>query len=511
MGCLGAQPKMRWTRSRTIRAALIGASCLLLTLSRESRAQSQSESWDALFIGNTKVGYIRTSVEPVKDRDRSLVNVRVDFNLTVRRGADSIAMDVQYGTIETPEGEVLRLDTRTHASSQVIRVHGDVVNEKMTLKIANGDQRQEQVIPWTADVRGPYGPELSFARSPMKQGEVRKLKTFVPDVNKVVEATLTAQSVEKVPLGGGAIRDLLRVEQAVVGPDNKPMPEMSQTFWVDSLGQVLKTFNDTYGGITAYRTTKEAATRKVIKADQFDLIGEMVVKVARKITNPENSRDIVYKVSMTDADPFSFFPEDRRQSIKSGTEPKTAVLTVKTAGPEFGEAGPETVGDEYLRSNPLVTSNDLNVVRLARKAVGTATDPWQKAQAITRWVANNIKNKNFETSFAPADEVARTLQGDCTEHGVLTAAMCRAEGIPARVVVGLVYASQLGGFGYHMWNEVYVNRRWVAVDSAFDQNNVDAVHLKLSETSLDGVSPFETFNSVARVATKLKIEAVEVR
>ena len=139
------------------------------------------------------------------------------------------------------------------------------------------------------------------------------------------------------------------------------------------------------------------------------------------------------------------------------------------------------------------------------------TDPWAKAQAINKWVATNLKNKNFETSFAPADEVARTLAGDCTEHGVLTAAMCRAEGIPARVVVGLVYANHLGGFGFHMWNEVYVNRRWVAIDATFDETQVDAVHIKLSESSLDGVAPFETFLAVARVFGKLKLEAVEVR
>ncbi len=504
---------MRWIESRKVQATLLGAICLLAASSNEARAQAPSESWDALFIGNNKVGYIRTSVEPVKDNEnnRSLVRVRVDYNLTVRRGADSVSMDVQYGTIETPDGEVLRLDTRTHASNQVIRVHGDVIDGKMTLKIENGNQTQQEVIPWAADVKGPYGPELSFSRSPMKPGEVRKLKTFVPDLNKIVEATLAARSLEQIPLGGGAVRELLKVEQTAVTLDNKPMPEMTQTFWVDAVGQVLKTFNDTYGGTTSYRTTKEAATRNVNKIDQFDLIGGLVVKAARKISNPENSRDIVYKVTMTDSDPSAFFPVDRRQTIKAGPDPKTVTMTVKTAGPDAGTAGPETVGDEFTRSNPLVTSADSQVIRLARKAVEGQTDPWLKAQAITKWVAANIKSKNFETSFAPADEVARTLQGDCTEHGVLTAAMCRAEGIPARVVVGLVYASHLGGFGYHMWNEVYVNRRWVAVDSAFDQNQVDAVHIKLSETSLDGVSPFETFSSVARVATKLKLEALEVR
>ena len=103
-----------------------------------------------------------------------------------------------------------------------------------------------------------------------------------------------------------------------------------------------------------------------------------------------------------------------------------------------------------------------------------------------------MKNKNFATAFAPASEVARNLSGDCTEHGVLTAAICRAVGIPARVAIGLVYVDHLGGFGFHMWNEVYVNRRWVAIDAAFDQTEVDAVHIKLSDTSLDGVSPLRS-------------------
>ena len=62
-----------------------------------------------------------------------------------------------------------------------------------------------------------------------------------------------------------------------------------------------------------------------------------------------------------------------------------------------------------------------------------------------------------------------------------------------------------------MWNEVYVNRRWVAVDSAYDQSQVDAAHIKLSDSSLDGVAPFESFLPVTRVIGKLKMEVVEIR
>ena len=62
-----------------------------------------------------------------------------------------------------------------------------------------------------------------------------------------------------------------------------------------------------------------------------------------------------------------------------------------------------------------------------------------------------------------------------------------------------------------MWNEVYVNRRWVAIDSAFDQSEVDAVHLKFDDSSLDGVSPFDSFLAVARAFKKLGLRPLEIR
>src|SRR5262249_62368451 len=94
----------------------------------------------------------------------------------------------------------------------------------------------------------------------------------------------------------------------------------------------------------------------------------------------------------------------------------------------------------YLRPNAMIESEDTRVASLAMRATVGLADPWQKAQAIQHWVHQNIKSKNFETTFAPASEVARDLTGDCTEHGVLTAAMCRSVGIPCRVVVGLIYS-----------------------------------------------------------------------
>jgi transglutaminase-like putative cysteine protease len=158
-----------------------------------------------------------------------------------------------------------------------------------------------------------------------------------------------------------------------------------------------------------------------------------------------------------------------------------------------------------------VTSDDIRVRSQATRVTRGLVDPWQKASAINRWVHQNVRDKNFRIAFAAASEVARNLSGDCTEHSVLAAAMCRAVGVPARVAVGLIYVDEHEGFGFHMWDEVFVNNRWVAIDPSWDQTTVDAVHIKLSDSSLDGVAPFEAFLPVAAVVGKITIEPVEVR
>ena len=277
--------------------------------------------------------------------------------------------------------------------------------------------------------------------------------------------------------------------------------------WVDSAGQVLKDEQDIFGGIVMYRTTKEAAMSPGGPI-QFDLIKSTVIKVARDLPDPEQTRQVKYRITFKSGDPTQTIPTDSRQSVQltsraneassdaKTTGPLDAILEVKTPGPLDGQPGPAEVDAQYLKPNVLITSEDSRVRRsVASKPRRAAVDPWEKAQRINHWVFENIRDKNFGVAFAAANEVARNLSGDCTEHAVLAAAMCRAAGIPARVVVGLVYVEQLKGFGYHMWYEVYVNQRWVALDPTLDQSSVDAVHIKLSDSSLEGVAPFRSLHA----------------
>jgi len=150
------------------------------------------------ILSGKRIGFVHTYVSPVKDRGRSLVRVRVDMETTFKREKDVVTTKMRFGTIETPEGEVLRMDSRIQASSQEMRTFGDVINNQMKIILEGAGQRQELTIPWGNDIRGPYAAEQSFSRKPMTAGETRTLKMFMPELNKVCDLTLAAKRAEPV-------------------------------------------------------------------------------------------------------------------------------------------------------------------------------------------------------------------------------------------------------------------------------------------------------------------------
>jgi transglutaminase-like putative cysteine protease len=379
----------------------------------------------------------------------------------------------------------------------------------MILKLDGNGQHQELTIPWGPEVRGPYAPEQSMAKKPLKEHEQRALRMFIPDLNKIADITLVARGIEPVILGDGSTRSLLRIEQTTQ-VDGKARPEFNNTMWVDSGGQVLKAEQETFGKLVTYRTTREGAL-SAGGPIQFDLINGTVIKAARLIPNAEQTRYVKYRLTYRGDDLEQTIPSDARQSLRREGTSADAIVEVRSGGPLDGQPGPAAVDDKFSKPNVLINSEDSQVRSLTQRLTRGLADPWTKAQRINHWVFQNIRDKNFGVGFASASEVARNLAGDCSEHAVLTAAMCRAAGIPARVVVGLVYVGKHRGFGYHMWNEVYVNQRWVAIDPTWDQTTVDAAHIKLSESSLEGVAPFEAFVPILKVAGKLDIEPLELR
>jgi hypothetical protein len=100
-----------------------------------------------------------------------------------------------------------------------------------------------------------------------------------------------------------------------------------------------------------------------------------------------------------------------------------------------------------------------------RKELGDTSKP-TRAELVA-FVAR-ILEEGGDRGWDIASVVARRRQGDCTEHAVLTAALARLRGIPARVAVGVALVSgetTHGAFG-HAWAELLENGEWKVADAA---------------------------------------------
>src|SRR5262249_25287007 len=170
-------------------------------------------------------------------------------------------------------------------------------------------------------------------------------------------------------------------------------------------------------------------------------------------------------------------------------------------------------GKQFLAANSFIESDDKTVVALAKKAVGDETDAWKKAQKIEKWVHENMK-VNTSTGFPTAAKIAKDLEGDCRQHALLTAAMCRAAGVPSRTAIGLLYVREQGRspvFGFHMWTEVWVRGKWLGLDAVLGKSGIGATHLKMADHSWAETVTLAPLLPVARTLGKLKIEVVSTK
>jgi transglutaminase-like putative cysteine protease len=103
------------------------------------------------------------------------------------------------------------------------------------------------------------------------------------------------------------------------------------------------------------------------------------------------------------------------------------------------------------------------------------------AGLILGWVFENLE-KTPVVSIPDAREILTQRKGDCNEHATILTALLRAAGIPARIVVGVVYKD--GRFYYHAWNEAYINR-WISMDATLKQMPADATHIKLIDGGIE--------------------------
>jgi hypothetical protein len=463
------------------------------------------ESWDIFRIQGSRLGSGRTTLRHATEDGRTVLKVEQTMTLTVKRFGDSATIEMRYADTETPDGQLLGFESEMRQGPTPTRTVGRVQGDRLFLEITTEGQRQQMTVPWTAGLGGMLAPDLSLLREPMKPGQRRTVRHFTIADNQVSETEMTAGQEESVQLLAGSFR-LLRIDcvERLSGGQ-----KIKGVFWTDASGESMKSWQEPMN-MESIRVPKDVATAKT-EPPTVDLGRETLVPVSGPLPDrPHDCRQIRYRVHLDGSDPSEVFVSGPSQQVKR-IDANTAELTVYAIRPGRNDGNPDARQDPPTdadrKPNNFIQSDDARIVADAQAAAGAETDPWRVAVALERFVHDAVKQKDFTQAFATAAEVARTREGDCTEHSVYLAALARARGIPARVAIGLVCVS--GTLGYHMWTEVYVDGRWIAVDGTLAKGGIGAGHLKLTQSSLAGAAAYSSFLPVVQVIGRLKVEVLD--
>ncbi|UCD48895.1 MAG: transglutaminase domain-containing protein [Phycisphaerales bacterium] len=477
---------------------------LLLAICLPGRAAEETD-YSAVFMQGKKVGYaIHTrKVEGGK------VTTSEQVSITISRLGVPVTVKMTETSVETTEGKPLAFESIQLLGFVTMKVTG-TVNDRGIIEMANSSlgSVQNSTMPWPEGAVMAEGLRLLTLEKGLNAGVEYTVKVFNPGITNALEANVSIGEKKNVDLLGRVVK-LTEVTTTMVMPGTG---SVATTSYVDDEMQTLKTTTAIAGmQVEIVECAKEFALGD---DDVLELIGMMFVDSPTSLGNPRLASSITYWLAPHPGADFAVPTTDNQKAERlADGKIKLVVRPVSAAG---GATFPYNGNDpellEALESTRFLQSDHEDVLKLARQAVGSTEDAAEAVQRIEAFVADYIENRSLSVGYASAAEVLESRQGDCSEFAVLTAALCRAVGIPAQVVVGIAYVQDFAGhegFGGHAWTQAHVGDRWIGLDAAFKgsgRGGHDAGHIALA---VGNGEPGDFFNMASALGA-FKIEKLEV-
>ncbi|MFF2484491.1 transglutaminase domain-containing protein [Paenibacillus sp. NPDC058071] len=164
--------------------------------------------------------------------------------------------------------------------------------------------------------------------------------------------------------------------------------------------------------------------------------------------------------------------------LQLGNGEYTVSVLENTSGNKYKVVGQEKVSLNladskivYLNSIQNVNWNDSKkAVQKAKELTANKKTDREKVKAIYEYIITNVAYDNDLAAKAPTDylpNIDKTLTSKkdiCYGYAALFAAMTRSLDIPTKLVMGTTsYVKE-----YHAWNEVFLDGKWVIVDTTVD-------------------------------------------
>lgn len=468
------------------------------------------DRWYSVELMGGKAGWMHSQ----QQRKGETIVTRTKMQFTMGRGGAGIEITMASEFVETLTGKPISMRSQQ-------KLGASPVDTTWTFKDG------------TAEVVTKQGGRATTETKPMPDGEWvtpavaerEMLARFKAGEKTISASTLAAETglevITQTRTGFEPVTLTIEgkpVEAIKTTVTTDAMGGVASTEWLDKSGELIKSETN-LGGIAVIMTRSSKGEAQA-EGDGFapEIMVKTFVKPDKPIKDPRTSTRAVYVLSVEGED-MPELPSAAAQKVEP-LSPTSARVTVDASRPQPAPAE-DVKNAVFLASSSAADLTDDKITALTAKALKDApADKAQRAELLRRAVYEHISDKNLGTAMATASEVVRTRSGDCSEHGVLLAALLRADKIPSRVATGLIYADSFAGsreiFGYHMWAQALLDGpegpRWVDLDGTFPPvMTFDATHISIAHYDLGNDTLNQSLIGLARVLGRLeiKVESVE--
>ncbi len=430
----------------------------------------------AVLVDGKKMGHLihRRQV------DGGIVSTTEQMSLAVGRGDFLMNVEVTTTSTETVGGEPVGFEYSQTMGILSQKTVGRIDKSgKLQLTITSAAGATSQTMDWPEGALMVEGMRLVELRHKLVEGTTFTVKYFDPSMLTAMEATVKVGPKCDVDLFGR----VLKLTETTVTM-RMPTGSVTTVAFVDDQLETLKATTELMG----MKLEIIACDREFALGDNdvVDFLDKML------LPSPTPLTDIAQKSSAT----YFIVPREQMQLQFPAGDNQTArrvsngkyIVTVKpvrrSGDVKFPYKGKDPEILKALEPTRYLQCDGKKIRNLAMGAVGGTSDAMKAARQIESFVNGYITRKDMSVGYATAEEVLASRQGDCTEHAVLTAAMCRAVGIPARVVFGIVYVDELGDrkhiFGGHAWTRVRIGDKWVGLDATRSPQGFGPGHIALA-------------------------------
>lgn len=467
------------------------------------------DHWYRQTIDGEPCGWLRQ--QTLTSKDASLRRTIVESVFRLRRAGQLVEIEVRTSFDETPRGEPRAAEVRQRSGGAPVELtyRFDPADRTRVQVTSTQSKRTEEKTQTLSDANWltPLAAD-AFAEARRAAGaEEYSVRTIDLSTGlMLVERTAKRDGEGRFTIGDREVPTTRWTERDSV----TRMPITTEWSTDDVL--VRSSMALPFGRLEAV-LSDEASVRDSRDAPAVEVMVSTLTRPDRPIENPGETGRARFRVRTINGDPLDLPSTGAQSATRESPDALEVVVDVSRASPAT-EA--EQADARYRDANLTIDSGDDSVRAFATRTLAPLRDasPRERAEALRRAVHRHVNRKGMSTAFATASETVRSREGDCTEHAILLAALLRADGIPSRVVTGLVYCTEFAGerhvFGWHMWTQALLDGRWVDFDATLEgREPFHAAHIATG-TSAHEAGPLDAeWAALVALIGNLRIEVLE--